>query len=61
MKVRNRSNDTVADFHTRRVAAPDEVIVVPDAWAEAYENHPVWAIVPDVSRKAAVAAPEEEK
>lgn len=43
-KVRNMTNDTVVDFHTGRVAGPDEVITIPDEWAASYENHPVWRV-----------------
>lgn len=64
MKIRNGSNETVVDFHTGRVAEPDAVIEVPDAWADSYENHPIWEPVPDVhvspKSKAAAVQPTSD-
>lgn len=57
MKLRNTSNDTVVDFPSGRTAEPDEVITVPDEWADAYEGHPIWEPVPDAPIRSASPAP----
>jgi len=59
-KFRNRSSDVVLDWLTGRVAAPDEVIDVPDDQADAYEGHALWEPVAEIGkpRTAVPAAPD---
>lgn len=51
-KVRNKTDEVHQDFHTGRVAGPGDVIPIPDEWVASYEDHPVWALVPDPTAKS---------
>lgn len=56
-KIRNTSPDVVIEGATKRVLEPDQVVTIPDEWADAYEGHPIFELVPDPPAPKHKAAP----